>query len=475
MSVLINLNTTAASLAGGADAATGTGEDWKLTIGGTWAVGDKATLILTDGQTGLQTQIGAGTITGITPNYCYTYNNKVYMLAGDTVYFSAVGLPTTFNDPTAAGNSFITMSDWFASPVTLTAMAPYQGSLLFTSRNTTQIWAVDPDPSQYNQTQVLPNIGTIAPESVQPVGDMDVYMLADNGFRSVRVRVASNNAEIADVGVPIDAIIQPLLASLTDVQRAKACGVVDPQANRYWCYIPKPDGSAGLIYVFSRFQTGEIEAWATYAPTYETVTVPDSGDHLWTALMVGQKYCWTPGTHKSTFTCGATVFAPRSGGAFTCANANASAIVQTGGDPQDGTLSLVTSFVPVKFGIYKGQVWVRDSNGNIYQYGGTDNNTYSACGISGILPYMDSGTPATKKTYSALDAAFEGSWEIGFSPDYELKKYKAIYTNTQPSFKLSRIPIGSTATHYSLNFQEFGLGYARFSSAVVHQQTAGEK
>src|ERR1700754_2777121 len=116
MSVLINLNTTANSLGGGTASASGTGEDWKLTIGGTWVTGDTLTLQLTDSQTGVLTQIGAGNITGITPNYCYTYNNKLYMLSGNTVYFSAIGLPTVFNDPTAAGNGFITMNDWFSTP-----------------------------------------------------------------------------------------------------------------------------------------------------------------------------------------------------------------------------------------------------------------------------------------------------------------------------------------------------------------------
>ncbi len=407
MSVLINLNTTVNPLSGGTDAAAGLGEEWKITGSGTFHPGDTVTIQLTDNQTGVVTQLGAGNITGLTETFCFTYNNKVYMLAGDTTYFSAIGEPTVFNDPTASGYGFISMSDWFSSPDPLTSIGPYQGKLIFTSRRTTQIWNVDPDPANYSQSQVLPNIGTIAPLSLQPVGDMDVYMMADNGIRSVRVRDASNNAAIADVGTPIDALLQPLLASLTDAQKATACGVVEPTANRYWLYIPKPDGSVGYIWVFSSFG-GEIAAWSTYTPSYESGAV-------------------------------------------------------------------VTTFVPIKFVTYQGQVWCLDSTGRVYQFGGSDNNTYSQCGMTVVTPFFDSGKPATNKTYSALDCAFEGTWNVHVSPDYVLQKYKSIYNNTISSFQLQRIPVESQGTHYSMKFVESGTGYARFSSALMHLQMLNEK
>ena len=407
MSVLINLDTSVNPLAGGADTAAGTGEDWKITGGGTFTKGDTVTLQLTDSQTGVLFQIGAGNITSLVESYCFTYNNKVYMLAGDTAYFSAIGDPTVFNDPTAAGNGFITMADWFSTPENLTAMATFQGKLAFTSRRTTQIWSVDPDPANYAQTQVLPNIGTISPLSVVSVGDSDVYMVADNGIRSLRVRVASDNAEVADVGTPIDLIVQPILASLTDTQKATICGVVEPTTNRRWFYIPASGGGTGSIYVFSVFGS-DIAAWSTYTPSYN-----NSGNQ--------------------------------------------------------------TSFVPEKFIVYLGQVWVRDTNGNVYQYGGTDNATYDNCGVTFITPYFDSGKPVVIKTFTALDAAFQGTWQISFSPDYQLQTYKNIYNNTLSSYKLQRIPVASTGTHYSLKMVESSTGYARFSSAQMHLQNDYEK
>jgi hypothetical protein len=473
MSVLINLNPTATSLGGGAAAAAGTGADFKLTIGGTWAAGDKVTIDLTDGQTGLQTEIGAGNITGLTPNVCYTFNNKVYLLAGSSAYFSEEGAAVSFNDPNGIGNSFITMSNWYATEEPLTGCAPYQGKLLFTSRRNVQIWQTDPDPANYAQTQVLPNIGTIAPETLQPVGDMDVYMLAENGVRSVRVRDASNNAIIADIGTPIDAIVQPLLATLTDAQKAAACGVVDPSSNRYWCYIPKANGSAGSIFVYSYFPSSQIAAWSTYTPSYETTVAPNDGPYGWGALTIGATYLWTPGANTQRFDCGSTTFPKGQGGKFVCDNAIASVLPAAG--INDGVLTLITTFVPVKFGVFEGQVWVRDSNGKIYQYGGANNNTYSACGVTATTPYLSADQPATRKHFSAIEAAFEGSWSVNVATDYTTDAYKLVYANNLSSFELGRIAMNRRATHYSMQFQEYGTGYALFSTAVMHFDTGDEK
>lgn len=475
MGLLINLNTSASALGGGADAAAGTGEDWKVTVGGTWAAGDKATLTLTDSQTGFQTQVGAGNITGLSPTFCFTYNNKVYMLAGATAYFGELGSGVVFNDPNSAGNEFITFSNFYATQEPLTAVGPYQGKLAFTSRRYTQIWQTDPDPANYAQTQVLANIGTFAPETMQPVGDEDLYMLADTGFRSVRVRDASNNATVADVGNPIDAIVQPLLASLTDVQKAASCGVVEPSSNRYWGYIPNPDGSAGLIYVFSNFRESSIAAWSTYSPTYETVIPTNDGTRAWTGLTIGAGYVWTPGSEVASFQAGSTLFQKGQGGAFVADATTALVFPVDVGAASDGVLTLLTPFVPVKFGVYLGQVWVRDSNGNIYQYGGADNNTYSGCGVSGIVPYLSADQPATRKHFKGVDAAFQGTWMVSVSTDYKTGAYKLIYASSNSSFQSGSIRMGRHATHYSFAFDECSTGYALFSSAVMHFEPEDEK
>lgn len=461
----------------------GQGQDYNFTLSLTGASGGEFTIVLTDVLTGLQTQIGFGNVTGIVPTFIYTFGNKVYALAGATAYFTALDEPTVWNDPNAAGNGFITMQNYYSTPEDVVAIAPYQGSLLFCFRRLVQIWHTDPDPANYALIQTLPNIGTVAPLSVQPVGDMDVYMLGDNGVRSVRVRDASNNAIIADIGTPIDAILTPLLANLTDSQKAAACGIVEPSSNRYWLYLPQPDESAGKIYVFSYFPSSQIAAWGTYSPTYQNSILPPAANYTasqvtYTGLTIGARYAWLPGANELSLTCGTTTLAKSQSqtgeGAF-IATATTAVVKGTGATVAfTGALSLTTSFVPTKFVVFNGQVYARAGNA-LYQYGGASNTAFDNCGVLSVTPYIDSGSPATRKQFESLDVALQGTWAVGGSTDYTTQIYRTIYQNTVSSFLRTAQGWSATGTHYSLQMVESGSGYALFSSAAVHQKQANEK
>jgi len=206
-----SLITTATSLAGGTAGSNGQGGEFTFTVGGTWTNNDSITLTFTDLVTGLQTQIGAGNVSAIIPNYCFTFSKKVYVLSGPTTYFSEVNIPTSFNNPNGSGNGFVQMSNFYSNPENLIAIAPYQGRLVFFSRTTTQIWIVDANPLNWSLQQTLQNIGTFAPLSVQPLGDLDVMFLSDTGFRSLRARDNTLNAFVNDLGSPIDQLVQTSL------------------------------------------------------------------------------------------------------------------------------------------------------------------------------------------------------------------------------------------------------------------------
>ena len=472
------LNTTCNALTGGIDALDGRGAEYALAFSGTWGIGDEVTLTLTNSLTGLQTQVGSGNASGIAPNYCFTFNQKVYTLAGSATYFSAVNLPTTFNDPNAAGNGYLNMADYFAVQGALTGMAPYQGKLVFCTNACVFIWQVDPDPANWIKTQTLPNVGTMAPLSIQPVGDMDIYMLYSSGVRSIRVRDASNNAIIADIGTPIDALIQSVLVTLSDAQKATACGIVEPSANRYWLYIPTAadnpaNGVTGKIYVFSYFPSSQVAAWSTYDPTYQTpvsapgANYPSSGPATltYTGLTVGGQYAWTPGVHEKSITNGSQVFTK--GIVFTATGSTAVVTGASGSAVFTGTLNLVNWFAPSKFELYNSQVYAR-SGDNLFQYGGTGNNIYENCGVAAITPYIDSGLPGNWKTYSGIESAFQGYWQIGVSADYVANNFRPVYQNTLSTFNYQSIPYDGRGTHYAFQCNEYGIGYARLSSLLMH-------
>ena len=432
-------------------------------------------------------------MTGISPAFAMTFNDKLNFLAGTDWYYSAVGDPTTFNDPNAEGDGFIQLGNQSGTPENLLAMAPFQGNVALFSRRTVQFWAVDPNPNNYAKQQVLQNIGTVSGKSVNAVGDMDVYFLADSGVRSLRPRVASNNAFVADVGSPIDLILQPILAALTDAEKAASCAIMEPTQNRYMIFIPDSTNSngVGLIYVFSSFPSSQIEAWSTYEPSYQLAITNPAANYTasqvtYTGLVVGKRYAWTPGADEVSLTNGAQVFSAsvtqRDGTVLSqiptsfIATATTAVVVGTGATVAfTGALTLTTYFTPQDFCVYGGQVWVRDTANNVYLLGGSNNVTYENCGMSGMTPYYDEGTAGTIKSFEAIDTAFQGTWTLGFSSDYITQKFKTVYQNNVSSFQYGRISVKMRGTHYAVNFTENSNGYALFSSFLVHTQIQEEK
>ena len=138
------------------------------------------------------------------------------------------------------------------------------------------------------------------------------------------------------------------VGNLTDAQKAAACGCIEPSSNRYWCYIPMPDGSAGLIFVFSYFPSSQVSAWGAYLPTYQVALLPPAANYTastitYAGLTVGARYAWLPGAHEVSIVNGTTTL--KSEGAFTAP------VTYT------GALSQTETFVPTRMRVYNGQIW----------------------------------------------------------------------------------------------------------------------
>ena len=486
MSVPITISSASQSFSGGVSSSAGSGQDEAVIFGGTWAAGDEYTLSLINNS--ITAQIGAGYVTALSPTFAMTLGNKIYLLAADSVYFCALGDAFNWNQPEVSGaqspgNSFIEMSNNFGIVENLTAVTVYQGKLCVCSPDTVQIWVIDPDPALNAQTQVLVNIGTRASLTVQPFGDLDVYMLSDSGIRSVRVRDASNNAITQDVGSPIDLLVQPLLPPLiASGNIGKACSVVEPLTNRYWCYLP-----GDKIYVYSNFSSGSmlspnssppVMAWSQYDPTYQTAINPSvvssgipttypAGKTASYAVNAGSVYAWIPGANETSLTVDGTVYTKAV--RFTAqATGSAVAAGSAAGAAVTGSLSKTVPFTPEKFITQNGRVFVRAGD-NIFEYGGSDNATFDACGLFARTPYLDCDGPATQKDFQGVDAAIEGDWSIAIGTDFKTDDFhRQIYRNNVSSFQEARILFNRRATHFALDFTEYSAGYARLSSALVH-------
>lgn len=189
--------------------------------------------------------------------FVQTFKHKAYSAAASILFFSEIDNPRRFGTDDN-GSGFINIANDTGQSEALTATAAYQGNLALFTKRSVQIWAMDPDPLQNRQGQILSNIGTSAPRSVTSFGDLDVFFLADSGIRSLRARDASNNATVSDVGTAIDTIISGDFAITSPAERALAVGVIEPVDGRFWMAMGQ------RIYVFSYFPTASISAWSTY-------------------------------------------------------------------------------------------------------------------------------------------------------------------------------------------------------------------
>jgi len=328
-------------------------------------------------------------------------------------------------------------------------------------------------------SQTLGNIGTIAPLSVQSVGDSDVLALADMGFWSLRVRDASNNGTVVDMGTPINQTIQDSIISAGLTASAAACGIVEPTTNRYWCYLNS------TIYVLSYFSAANIAAWSTYVPTGILIYNPDSSHYdagglsSNTFLTIGALYRWTKGVNDTSMTCGSTTLTAN--GTFT---ATATSVTYAG-----TPLALVTNtleglniaFTPKKFVVYQGQIFARVSSGGVdrlCRYGGTDNNTYDLTKLVVETPWMHNQSPATIKDSKGLDIVFSGMWDAYGSMNYA-QVYptgfnqilsEAISTPENPTFAYS-----DQGTHVMFHFETTSQQRAVLSSMMWHYNEGNEK
>jgi hypothetical protein len=232
------------------------------TIAGSTSYGKKVTLIATPAlDSSNPFYWGATRVSNTSPVSAITFKTKAHITSGSSLFFSGVNQVTKWGN-NATGAGFINLSNNSGGNESLTALALYQGQLAAFARRSIQLWAIDSDPANNRQGQILSNTGTFAANSVMSIGEIDVFYLSDSGVRSLRARDASNAAVVNDVGTPIDGIILGELASMTEIQKAACCAIIEPIDGRYWLAI------GSKVYVYSYFPNSQVAAWSVYEPGF---------------------------------------------------------------------------------------------------------------------------------------------------------------------------------------------------------------
>lgn len=472
--------TTATFFTNGAVEVPAQRKKYLVELRGTWAVGEKTTFTSTMTQSALQVDIGAGDVTGIEPLALLTDDNKMNFVAGTIWYFSAIGQPTVFNDLNAVGNGFIDQAAYFSTPEVLKALAPYQGKIAVFGRTGIPIWQTSADPAAYRREQTLRVEGTFAGQSVQPLGELEIFYLHDSGIRSIRSRETTLSAFPDDIGSPLDVTIVAALQGATEAEREAACSVVNPESKRYWLYLD------GNIYVFSSFPTAKVSAWSVYKPTYQQAAV--SMELLNQSTTVTFKLYDASGnvTEEHELDNSETVsFSPSyrvavfNGDTELIASDIPDGFVFRGRIRWDGIALVFTRqqlpFVPQKFAVHDGIVTASASDA-FYVYGGSNRSTYDNCAPIVTLPFLDDKKPATIKTSQGVDIAMTGNWDLYGCMDIYSQQYtKAVDNQSEATFGKGRIGFPGVGTHFSLAAYGRGNAASTISSLIFHYIQNNEK
>lgn len=200
------------------------------------------------------------------------YKTKMYGVSGRYLRFSAVGDPTTWQDPPPDGDGnvvhngsgFIDIGSNDADSDNLVSMEVYYDKMALFSNLSCQIWFLDPDPSLNQYFQTLRDAGCLAARSARMFVANDVFFLGSHGIRSLRARDLSLTAAVADVGSPLDPVIQNMFATDGNAYMANGLAVLETRTGRFWMIF------ANEIFVLSAYPSPNISAWSKYVPGFQT-------------------------------------------------------------------------------------------------------------------------------------------------------------------------------------------------------------
>lgn len=116
-------------------------------------------------------------------------------------------------------------------------------------------------------------------------------------------------------------------------------------------------------------------------------------------------------------------------------------------------------------------------NKKVYIRGGDTIYVYSGLGLDAVydevegeawLPFLDGGAPTIPKTFTGLDAALEGFWELSVAQDpVQLEASEVVTYETRTTYNDERRLVVGSSTHISPRLKTKGGGYARCGSIAI--------
>jgi hypothetical protein len=202
----------------------------------------------------------------ISSDFVRTYQRRVFAVAGEYLYFSALGDGTEWeafvageegNEEQSIGAGFLHISDYAGDSSLVRSVAPFGEQLAAFSGNSITLISTNPDPKLIGVTKIIEGTGTKYANAVYPLGASDLLYVSETGINSLRLReqIASEYAE--DIGAPIDSMVVKLARALGESKLESLCAASDPDG-RTMFFI----GDKALVLSF--FPSMGIKGWSLY-------------------------------------------------------------------------------------------------------------------------------------------------------------------------------------------------------------------
>lgn len=193
-------------------------------------------------------------------------SQKIFAIDDDVVRFCATGNPRDWTTASDAG--FLGVGTQQSGATNPSALGEYAGNLVVFFNDSSQVWAVDPDPANMRFVQSL-DVGCPFPNGAANMAG-DVFFASYDGVRSITTQTQTGNLMDVDVGSPIDS-----LATTSFVSGASVKSFFFRGGGQFWAAV----GNVAYVYSFSR--TSKISAWSRYTFPFDVIDVAELNGDLY--------------------------------------------------------------------------------------------------------------------------------------------------------------------------------------------------
>ena len=138
-----------------------------------------------------------------------------------------------------------------------------------------------------------------------------------------------------------------------------------------------------------------------------------------------------------------------------------------------GNITAWSTFAPgftvQRFARVQNQIYVHDTAGNVYLYGGADHQTYDSCPVTVRTPHMSADSPTENKRIKSVDVMCQGLWSIniGMLPN-NTEAFELAATVQDNTYGLMSIPFAGYGTHFGLHMTHQAPGPATLSAVHLN-------